>query len=42
MTLNQSGKPPNLDEIWEDVKYGIECTYKQEIMSKKRFIELYT
>ena len=42
MSINSTGKPPNLDEIWEDVQRGIVDIYDQKIMGKARYMELYT
>jgi hypothetical protein len=42
MSSNSTGKPPNLDEIWEDVQRGIIDKYGQKVMVKARYMELYT
>lgn len=42
MSSNSTGKPPNLDEIWEDVQRGIIDIYGQKVMVKARYMELYT
>ena len=41
-TSSTGGKPPNLDEIWDDVQRGIIDIYGQKVMIKARYMELYT
>ncbi len=35
-------KTASLNEIWEDLKEGIEAVYSQQTMSKPRYMTLYS
>ena len=35
-------KTASLNEIWEDLKSGIEAVYSQQTMSKPRYMTLYS
>ncbi len=35
-------KTINMDEVWEDLKTGIDRIYQQQKMSRPRYMELYT
>jgi len=42
MLSSQIAKPVNLNEIWDNLRMGIDDTYKQQRMPKKVFMNLYT
>ena len=35
-------RPASLNEIWEDLKVGIESVYQQQTMTKSRYMILYS
>jgi hypothetical protein len=39
---NGGMKTASLNEIWEDLKEGIEAVYSQQTMSKPRYMALYS
>lgn len=41
MNLNQS-KPLTFNQIWDELKGGIECTYQREPMTRRQFMQLHT
>ena len=42
MDANGIKSAATLNEIWEDLRLGIESVYQQQTMSKKRYMLLYT
>jgi hypothetical protein len=40
--INNNLKTATLNDIWDDLKSGIESVYSQQTMSKPRYMNLYS